>query len=69
MLLQEINLGEAMEDALGKDELDQELETAFQAQGGAKGDLSKAFPLPEAEESRTGVREGEVQDAEIRNQS
>lgn len=65
MLLREINLGEAMEDALGKDDLEQELDSAFKAQGGAKADLSKAFPAPEAGEAGTGVREPDVQDAEI----
>lgn len=63
MLLDEIQLSEALEDTLGKDELEKELDAAFEAQGGEQADLSKAFPVPEAEQS--GFNEAEVQDAEI----
>lgn len=63
MLLEEIELSEALEETLGKDELEKELDAAFEAQGGEQGDLSKAFPVPETE--RSSYKEPEVQDAEM----
>lgn len=66
MLLDEIELSEALEETLGKDELEKELEKAFEAQGGEQADLSKAFPVPEVEQS--GFKETEVQDAEMAQQ-
>lgn len=63
LLLKEIKLKEAMEETLGKEDLERELDAAFEAQGGENADLSKAFPLPEIEEE--GVTEPEVQDAEL----
>lgn len=58
MLLQEVELQRAMDDSLGKEDLDKALDTAFEAQGGEEGDVSAAFPLPEFEET-------EVKDAEV----
>ncbi len=63
MLLDEIQLSEALEESLGKDEIEKELDAAFEAQGGEDADLSKAFPVPEAEQS--SYKEPEVQDAEM----
>lgn len=64
MLLDEIQLHEALEDTLGKEELERELDAAFEAQGGENADLSKAFPVPEPEQQPIFM-ESEVQDAEI----
>lgn len=63
MLLEEIELSEALEESLGKDEIEKGLDAAFEAQGGEQGDLSKAFPVPETE--RSSYKEPEVQDAEM----
>lgn len=63
MLLDEIQLSEALEESLGKDEIDKELDAAFEAQGGEDADLSKAFPVPDTDQS--GYKEAEVQDAEM----
>lgn len=63
MLLDEIQLSEALEESLGKEEIEKELDAAFEAQGGEDADLSKAFPVPEAEQ--LGYKEPEVQDAEM----
>lgn len=63
MLLDEIQLSEALEESLGKDEIEKELDAAFKAQGGEDADLSKAFRVPEAEQS--DFQESEVQDAEM----
>lgn len=63
MLLEEIELSEALEESLGKDEIEKGLDAAFEAQGGEQGDLSKAFPVPETE--RSSYKESEVQDAEM----
>lgn len=67
MLLEEIELSEALEESLGKDEIEKELDAAFEAQGGEQGDLSKAFPLPETntETGRSSYKESEVQDPEM----
>lgn len=64
MLLDEIELSEALEETLGKEELEKELDAAFEAQGGEQADLSKAFPMPEPEQGPS-FKESEVQDAEI----
>lgn len=63
MLLEEIELSEALEESLGKEEIEIGLDAAFEAQGGEQGDLSKAFPVPE--EERSTYKESEVPDAEM----
>ncbi|CAN0378867.1 unnamed protein product, partial [Ectocarpus sp. 12 AP-2014] len=60
MLLEEIHLNEALEETLGKEQLEKELDAALEAQGGENADLSKAFPVPEEE-----LEESEIQDAEM----
>ncbi|CAM9811024.1 unnamed protein product [Ectocarpus sp. 6 AP-2014] len=60
MLLEEIHLNEALEETLGKEQLEKELDAALEAQGGENADLSKAFPVPEEE-----LKESEIQDAEM----
>lgn len=63
MLLEEIELSEALEESLGKDEIDKGLDAAFEAQGGEQGDISKAFPVPDVE--RSSYEGSGVQDAEM----
>lgn len=59
MLLQEVELQRVMEDSLGKEDLDMALDTAFEAQGGEKGDVSTAFPSP-PEFEEAAVKDTEV---------
>lgn len=78
MLLEEIQLKEQMEDTLGKEDLEKELDLAFARKGGENADLSKAFATPaskataaEAPEIQAAttiareVKEPDVQDAEM----
>lgn len=43
-MLEEIKMTEAVEEVVGKDQLERELDRAFEAAGGENADLSKVFP-------------------------
>lgn len=47
-MLEEIKLKEAVEEVVGKENLERELDRAFEAAGGENADLSKVFPEQEA---------------------
>lgn len=66
MMLEEVKIKEAMEETLGKKELEIELDAAFEAQGGEEADLSKAFPDPDEEkEADASEPTPMIQDAEF----
>lgn len=46
LMYEELKLKEAVEDALGKENVERELDKAFEAAGGENADLSKVFPEP-----------------------
>lgn len=45
-MYEELKLKEAVEETLGKENVERELDKAFEAAGGENADLSKVFPEP-----------------------